>query len=199
MNEDKINSYIDSFVEGFRSLMFSEETIKHMRKHIKFIKVKSKGTLILPGEICKNLYFVFQGGFVCRYVHPKTGAANTINFYLDDLHPFMACVDSYFVQVPTECELKAVTDSMVFALPKREIEVLREKDKHFSTFHDELISIAITEENEVKTKLIAYSSKEKYDFILQEMPSVIQTVPSKYIAEFCGISAEWLSKLKKQV
>ncbi|MEL6670459.1 MAG: hypothetical protein AAFP08_15920, partial [Bacteroidota bacterium] len=65
-------------------------------------------------------------------------------------------------------------------------------------FYHDVVITAMVEENEVKTKLIAYSSREKYDFILQEMPTVIQKVPSKYIAEFCGISAEWLSKLRKQ-
>ncbi|MEM6379909.1 MAG: hypothetical protein AAF705_17055, partial [Bacteroidota bacterium] len=140
---------------------------------------------------------VVQGGFVCRYIHEKNGTAKTINFYLVDLHPIMACLDSYFTQTPTHCELKAISDSIVLALPKTVVDHLVEQDKYFAKFHYDVVSTAMMEENELKTKLIAYSSKDKYDFILQEMPSVIQNVPSKYIAEFCGISAEWLSKLKK--
>ncbi|MEM1323457.1 MAG: hypothetical protein AAGG75_24535 [Bacteroidota bacterium] len=198
MNQDKINAYVTGLLELLKGFKVSDESIQHIRNHLTAIPTKSKSTLILPGEICRNMYFIFEGGFVCRYIHPETGEAKTINFYLPDLHPFMACVDSYFTEVPTNCELKAITDSLVIALPKGHIDVLKEKDKHFSTFYNERVITAMTEENELKTKLIAYSSKEKYDFILKEMPSVIQSVPSKYIAEFCGISAEWLSKLKKQ-
>ncbi len=198
MNQDKIDGYVTGLLNLIENFNVSDEVIRSIKSQLKFIQVKSKDTLILPGEICKNMYFIFEGGFVCRYVHSKTGEAKTINFYLPDLHPFMACVDSYFTQIPTNCELRAIADSIVVSLPKSQIDILREKDKYMAKLYDELVVTAMTEENELKIKLIAYSSKEKYDFILQEFPVVIQRVPSKYIAEFCGISPEWLSKLKKQ-
>ncbi|MEM6807022.1 MAG: hypothetical protein AAF696_36815, partial [Bacteroidota bacterium] len=88
--------------------------------------------------------------------------------------------------------------SVVVALPKWVVDGLREKDPYFAKYYHDTVITAMVEENEFKMKLIAYSAKEKYDFIIQEIPSVIQKVPSKYIAEFCGISSEWLSKLKKQ-
>ena len=68
----------------------------------------------------------------------------------------------------------------------------------FDGFYEGVITAAMAGENDLKAKLIAYSAKAKYEFVLQEMPEAIQRVPAKYIAEFCGISPEWLSKLKKQ-
>ncbi|MEL6256514.1 MAG: cyclic nucleotide-binding domain-containing protein [Bacteroidota bacterium] len=198
MNQEQVKSFINEFLKSFEELKFDVDTIHQIRHALKVIRIKSKDTLIISGEVCRNIYLVAEGGFVCRYIHEKSGEAKTINFYLKDLHPFMACLDSYFTQTPTNCELKAVSDSVVLALPKSIVDELNQKDPQFTKFHYEVVITAIVEENEVKTKLIAYSSKEKYDFIMQEMPSVIQAVPSKYIAEFCGISQEWLSKLKKQ-
>lgn len=197
MGQEQSTQYIYDYLENLKNFKIADESIWHMSNSLKVIQVRSKDTLILPGEICKNIYLVAQGGFVCRYIHEKTGAAKTINFYLKDLHPIMACLDSYFTQKPTNCELKAISDSIVAALPKRDVDILKEKDGNFSKFYHDIVTTAMVEENELKTKLIAYSSKEKYDFIIQELPSVIQKVPSKYIAEFCGISPEWLSKLKK--
>ncbi|MEM6320858.1 MAG: hypothetical protein AAF960_24545 [Bacteroidota bacterium] len=198
MSQEQITDFINNYLENLRSLRITDETIQEMKAHIKIVPVKSKDTLIIPGKVCKNVYLVVNGGFVCRYIHEKTATAKTINFYLFDLHPIMACLDSYFTQTPTNCELRAITDSVVATLPKTIVDILVEQDKYFAKFYHQVVSTAMMEENEVKTKLIAYSSKEKYDFIVQEMPSVIRIVPSKYIAEFCGISAEWLSKLKKQ-
>lgn len=198
MSQEQITNFIDNYLMGLQTLKISEESIEHIRDKLKVVPVRSKHTLLLPGEICKYMYLIVQGGFVCRYIHEKTGSANTINFYLQDLHPIMACLDSYFTQVPTNCELKAIASSIVIALPKRTVDILKEADKHFAKFYHDVVITAMVEENELKTKLIAYSSKEKYDFIIEEMPSVIRNVPSKYIAEFCGVSPEWLSKLKKQ-
>jgi len=198
MTQEQTMLFIRDYLKNLQDLKVMEESIEQIRKKINVVRVKSKDTLINPGEVCKNIFLVIQGGFVCRYIHEKNGEAKTINFYLTDLHPVMACIDSYFTQAPTNCELKAIADAVVIALPKSIVDVLVEKDIAFAKFYHHIVSTAILEENELKTKLIAYSSKEKYDFVLQEMPTVIQTVPSKYIAEFCGVSPEWLSKLKRQ-
>lgn len=198
MKQDQVKQYINGYLNNLQALRVSSESIQQLRTNLKVIQIKSKDNLVISGDICRNIYLIVQGGFVCRYVHDKTGEAKTINFYLEDLHPIMTCVDSYFMQTPTHCELKAITDSIVLSIPKKDIDALREKDDYFAQFYHQVVITAMVEENELKTKLIAYSSKEKYDFILEDMPSVIQSVPSKYIAEFCGISPEWLSKLKKQ-
>ncbi|MEM1122420.1 MAG: hypothetical protein AAGJ18_18385 [Bacteroidota bacterium] len=197
MEQAQITQYIRNYLQNLRGIKVSEESTQLIRNHLKVVTVKSKDTLIFPGKICKYIYLVIQGGFVCRYMH-KTGTAKTINFYLTDLHPIMACLDSYFTQTPTSCELKAVAESTVIGIPKTIIDTLKEEDRYFEKFYHQVVSTAMIEENDLKMKLIAYSSKEKYEFILQEMPAVIRAVPSKYIAEFCGVSAEWLSKLKKQ-
>jgi len=198
MFQEKIAEFVFEYFENLKKLKVSSESIQKMKDWIKVIDVKSKHLLLNHGEVCKNIYLIVDGGFVCRHIHEKTGSAKTINFYLDDLHPIMACLDSYFTQTPTNCELRAVSDSLVLALPKTVVDSLVESDEYFAKFYRETLSTAMTEENELKTNLISFSSKEKYDFIIKEMPSVIKRVPSKYIAEFCGISAEWLSKLKKQ-
>jgi len=198
MNQTEISNFLTAYFDNLRQLQVNEESIASLSEAVKVTSVRSKGVLIGPGEINKHIYVVVQGGFACRYINEKTGEAKTINFYLEDLHPIMACLDSYFTQTPTSCELKAITKSTVLAVPKVIVEELREKDAAFETFHYEVVATAMREENELKTKLIAYSAKDKYDFILEEMPSVIQRVPGKYIAEFCGISQAWLSKLKKQ-
>ncbi|MEM9835245.1 MAG: Crp/Fnr family transcriptional regulator [Bacteroidota bacterium] len=198
MNEVQINHFIDNYLASLRTLKISEASTQRIRKQMRVLRVKSKETIILPGEVCKNIYLIMRGGFICRYIHGKTGAAKTINFYLADLHPIMACLDSYFTQTPTNCELRAVTDADLLVLPKTYVDQLVAEDGHFYQYYHDVIAKVMFEENELKTKLIAFSPKELYDYILEEMPSVIQMVPAKYIAEFCGISAEWLSKLKKQ-
>ncbi|MEL6973166.1 MAG: hypothetical protein AAFO02_23580 [Bacteroidota bacterium] len=197
MKEEQITQFISDYLDNLQSLKIAEESIARFRESIKVVHTKSKKTLVNSGDICKHMFLIMQGGFVCRYVHEKTGAAKTINFYLPNLHPIMACVDSYFTQVPSNCELKAIADSIVVAIPKTVIDELNNADPNMAKFYHSMVITAMVEENELKTKLIAYSSKEKYDFIVEELPAVIQSVPSKYIAEFCGISAEWLSKLKK--
>lgn len=198
MKKQEAEHAFDNYLLALNSLGISQESTRYAKEHVTLVSVKSRKTLLLPGEICKDVYLILEGGFVCRYIHEKTGVAKTINFYLQDVHPLMVCLDSYFTQTATNCELRAVRNSYVAALPKLIIDKLREEDWEFAKFYHEGYTTAMVEENELKSKLIVYSPKEMFEYIMSEMPTVLQQVPSKYIAELCGISPEWLSKLKKR-
>jgi len=197
MTQKEIHTYIDQFFEGLQAWRIDEAILAHIRGQIKPQRIKSNGVLLAPGHVCTHVYFVIEGCFVCRYINEHEGSAKTINFYSNDLHPFMACIDSYFSQTPTQCELRAVSDATVVAFPKRALDQLLDADEALRRFYYSVVIQALTEENDLKLKLIAYPSAELYRYIVQELPMVIQKVPAKYIAEFMGISAEWLSKLKK--
>lgn len=197
MTQNDIHAYIDQFFEGLKSWRIDAAILAHIKGQIKILHVPSNRVLITEGNVCTQVYYVIEGCFVCRYINEQEGTAKTINFYANDLHPFMACIDSYFSQTPTHCELRAVSDAIVVALPKQALDQLLETDEALRRFYYSVVIQALTEENDLKLKLIAYPSGELYRYIVQELPMVIQKVPAKYIAEFMGISAEWLSKLKK--
>jgi len=197
MDQKAILAFIDQFFEGLKPWRIDGEVLTRIRQQIKIQRVKSNAVLLARGKVCAHVYFVVEGCFVCRYINEHQGTAKTINFYTDDLHPFMACIDSFFSQTPTHCELRAVSDAIVVAFPKSALDPLLAADEALRRFYDSVVIQALTEENELKLKLIAYSSEELYRYIVQDLPMVIRKVPSKYIAEFMGISPEWLSKLKK--
>lgn len=179
-------------------LRISEETRQQIADKIEVRRVKSNAILLMPGNTCTHVYFVVSGGFVCRYFNENLEIPKTINFYLDDLHPFMACVDSYFSQQPTACELRAVRDSVVLSMSKRNLDAMMQSNPVLQGFYDSLVIQALVEENELKLKIISHNAEQLYQYLLDELPAVIQKVPSKYIAEFMGISAEWLSKVKRR-
>ena len=179
-------------------LRISEETRQQIADKIEVRRVKSNSILLMPGNTCTHLYFVVSGGFVCRYFNENLEIPKTINFYLDDLHPFMACVDSYFSQQPSACELRAVRDSVVLSMSKKNLDAMMQSNPVLQGFYDTLVIQALVEENELKLKIISHNAEQLYQYLLDELPTVIQKVPSKYIAEFMGISAEWLSKVKRR-
>ena len=174
----------------------SDESVEVLASKIAVLSVKSNQLLVKMGQVNTHLYYVLDGGFVCRYCSEDHEVERTINFYLNELHPMMACIDSYFLQTKTSCELRAIADSTVLAIPKKELDALIAHDPPFKILFETLLVKVLTEENDLKLKIIAYKPDTLYQYIIKELPVVIQKVPSKYIAELMGISAEWLSKLK---
>jgi CRP-like cAMP-binding protein len=179
-------------------LHIPEETRMNIAENLEVLYLKSNAVLLKPGKTCTHVYFVVSGGFVCRYFNEHLETPKTINFYLEDLHPFMACVDSYFTQQPSSCELRAIRPSVVLAMSKKSLDQVIQTHQPLKHFYDSLVIQALVEENELKLKIISHSAEQLYQYLLSELPTVIRKVPSKYIAEFMGISAEWLSKLKRK-
>lgn len=174
----------------------AEPIIQALDQRIKVVAVKSNQLLVAQGQVNTHLYYVLNGGFACRYISDTDEVEKAINFYLNEFHPIMACLDSFFSGKKTLCELRAITNSTVLSIAKKDLDLLIEKDESLKTLFDALLIRALVEENELKLKIIAYKPETFYTYILKEMPVLVQKVPSKYIAELMGISAEWLSKLK---
>ena len=148
-----------------------------------------------PNEVCDRVYFIIKGGFVCRFIDEEEELEKTINFFLEDFHPFMSCVDSFFSGAKTQCELRAISNAEVIEFRKSDLEELITDLPLFHFYHG-LVTTALQEENDFKMKIIAYSSERLYQYLMSECSLIIQKVPARYIAEFMGISPEWLSKLK---
>ncbi|WP_338876880.1 hypothetical protein WBJ53_14595 [Spirosoma sp. SC4-14] len=177
----------------------SPDRIGQILKQTTFLEVKSQTRLVRPGDVCNNVYFVLSGGFVCRYIDENLEIEKTINFYMPDLHPFMSCIDSFFSGAQTRCELRAISNATVLAIAKNDIEAMAATDSNFFTFYHSMVTTALQEENDFKLKIISYSSEQLYQYLITTFPSIIQRVPSRFIAEFMGISPEWLSKLKHKI
>jgi hypothetical protein len=187
------------FLQLLQSSNISPALVENLVGKGKILQVKSQALLVKANTICDKMYFIMKGGFVCRYIDKQAEVEKTINFYLDDFHPFMSCVDSYFSETITQCELRAITHSEVIEFDKKDVDAFLEEDIHFFKFYHFMLTQALQEENDFKLKIISYSSERLYSYLIEHCPEVIQKVPSKFIAEFMGISSEWLSKLKHRV
>ena len=192
-------SAMHKFLEELQNSHIPSEKIETILSKGKVMKVKSQTLLIEPNQVCDKAFFILKGGFVCRYMDEELEIEKTINFFLENFHPFMSCVDSFFSAAKTQCELRAITHSEVIEFSKKDIESAINQDIELFHFYHSLVTRALQEENDFKLKIISYSSERLYQYLIAHCSVVIQQVPSKYIAEFMGISSEWLSKLKHRI
>ena len=190
---------MNKFLEELQSLNIPFDKIENIISKGKLLQVKSQTILVKPNTVCDKIYFVLKGGFVCRYIDPELEIEKTINFYLEDFHPFMSCVDSYFSGTKTQCELRAVSNAEVLEFHKKDVDQFIHQDLQLFQVYHSVVTRALQEENDFKLKIISYSSERLYSYLISHCPKIVQQVPSKFIAEFMGISSEWLSKLKHRV
>lgn len=190
---------MNQLIEELIKTNISHETIEKIMGLGKVVKVKNQTKLVRHNQICTKIYLVVKGGFVCRFIDEELEIEKTINFFFPDFHPFMTCVDSFFSGTKTQCEIRCISNAEVIEFNKKDVEELVYQDLHLLQIYHAQVTTALQEINDFEMKIIAYSSERLYNYLMATHPIIIQQVPAKYIAEFMGISSEWLSKLKHRI
>jgi len=166
----------------------------------KILVVKKKSKIIQIGDVCDKGFYILEGGFISRVYNQQTKKSRTQNFFLEDFNQFMSCEDSFFTGEKTNTDLLAIKDSIIIQFLKKDIEHLCESNKDFNNFYNNFVIVnALKQESALRKMVNAFSKEELYNHLIDNYNTVIKNVPSKYIAEFIGISAEWLSKTKKKI
>lgn len=184
------------FLDILEQAKLTEKDIELLQKIAIPENVKTNKTLIDYGNTCSSIYFVLKGGFVMQLLKDD-GSEKTINFFLDDFQPFMTIPQSYFGEIPTNCKLMAIRNSAILKLSKIDLLQAIAYSSTIKDFYQSQIIIALLSELDFRTKLLSYSPKRMYEFLISDYQAVIQNVSSRHIANFIGISPEWLSNLKR--
>ncbi|MEL6865914.1 MAG: hypothetical protein AAFP19_15925 [Bacteroidota bacterium] len=172
------------------------DILEMIKTYGKVRSLKPLQVLIPVGSRCNSIFIVKKGGLLKRFYNEKRGLSRTISFHLPNHRPVVTIAESYYQDKPSLYDIKAFEYSEVYELKKEFIDQKIQDDIFLKAFYDQKVINILIYENELKSRLISYSSRELYDYLINEHPAIIKSVPSKYIAEFMCISPEWLSKLK---
>ena len=195
----RISGGLNSFFEELDNALVSTKSQNALSQGIHIQKVKKKASLIRHGEVCQHVYYIIKGGFVCRYYNEEIFEGKTVDVFLQESHPFMTCADSYITGEPTSFELKALSHSVVASYPIDGLKILMEDDPQLSKYTQRIFLKSLLGEMDFRIKLVSMSATRLYEHILMTNPLLIKKVPSKYIAEFLGVSPEWLTKIKNRI
>ena len=105
--------------------------------------------------------------------------------------------ESYFSKESSDTQIKAFKNSEVIGFHSSALEKLSAKHKIFDEFCNTHIIGALIFINQIKSKLIGLPKDKLYNYLLEEHNPITKNVPSKYIAEFMGVTPQWLSKIKR--
>ncbi|MCP9769098.1 Crp/Fnr family transcriptional regulator [Lacihabitans sp. LS3-19] len=187
---------MDKFYDILKQGKLTEKDIELLQGIICVQNVKNNKIIVDYGKNCTNIYFILKGGFVMQLLKDD-GSEKTINFFLEGFQPFMTVPQSFFRDVTSNCKLVSIRNSDVIVLPKKELLQILEISPTIKDFYQSQIITALLSELDFRTKLLSYSPKNMYELLISDYQEVIQNISSRHIANFIGISPEWLSNLKK--
>ncbi len=179
--EDKIKLTAEEM-----DLIRSVSIIKNQRKH---------QYLLQEGDLWH--YFAFTcKGCLRTYRVDERGDEHILHFSTENW--WTGDLESVFSGAPARSNIDAIEDSTVLMILKENFDMLTSTIPVFNNFVNMLVSRSlVATQNRIHTS-ISQTAEEKYNDFIYKYPHLVNRVPQHMIASFIGISAETLSRARKQ-
>ena len=152
-----------------------------------------KGVRVLDeGEICLWIMFIEEG--MLRQFYTKRGKDVTEHFGYEN--SIVMCLESLIKQEPTHLMVEALENSIVWQLPRVELERLSEKHADISTMYRRIYEESLIV-SQIKADALRFeTAQEKYNKLLKHYPEIPLRAPLIYIASYLQMTPETLSRVR---
>lgn len=184
--QDYLSQKITLSAQDFE-LIQSVAKIKKLRKH---------QYLLQEGEIWNYKAFVCQG-LLRSFRTDEKGVDHIIQFSIENW--WAGDIESSTLGNPSKNNIEALEATTVLLFSNDDFEMLESKIPVFKDFIAALITQSyFASQNRVHDS-ISMNSEERYSKFLKTYPQIANRVPQHMIASYLGISAETLSRIRKQI
>jgi CRP-like cAMP-binding protein len=167
---------------------FSEDELSLIHKHCNLRQLKKNEILLESGQICGSIYFTVSGSFY-QY------RMNDIDENIIELHienEWFLNYSSFISQKPSNEIIKAYADSEILEMTVYSLHNLIETSPVFFQLGK------LLQPTTLRTQFFddAMTPSEKYKYVLEHRPRLLQKFPLKYIASYLKIAPETLSRIR---
>jgi CRP-like cAMP-binding protein len=157
--------------------------------------VKKNETLISKGEICRYTYFVCKGS-VRAYFIDDNGQESTRYIALEN--QFITTIHSFISQSPNNEFIEATEKAELLQITYNDFKKIIEETKLAKDLYNKQLEVAYITNHWRLESFLKMSAKQRYDFLLETNPAIIQRLSNKIVASYLGITQESLSRIKVQ-
>lgn len=172
----------------------SQNVKDYLLENLKRIEVPKKKFILRQGRICYNIYFVQEGLLRCFYIKND----KEINSWFMKEGDVIVSVVSFFDQTPGYENIQVLEDCVLYYIDYNELQYLYNNYPEFNFVGRALIEKYYKLSEQRLYSLRMQKASEKYQFMISNLPHIIQRVPSKYIASYLGLTEETLSRIRAQ-
>jgi CRP-like cAMP-binding protein len=159
-------------------------------------RVFRKNEIITQQGQTENYLSFIESGIV-RYYIPVEENELTFNFSFNK--EFTCAYDSFLTQTPSEYELQALTEVIVWQISYKDLQKVYAQTQvgnYLGRFASEKLFLA---KSKRELSLLKYNARERYLRLFTEQPAIVKSIPMKYIASYIGITPQGLSRIRRQI
>ncbi|WP_199118583.1 Crp/Fnr family transcriptional regulator [Pedobacter sp. ASV28] len=161
----------------------------------KMVEVPKKQKLLSEGQKSDSIYFIIKGGVRIFYLNKAGAETNTWFLFENEL---VISVYSFFTSQRSFEYIETLENCTLITLTKEKLDWLYQNFLEFNIIGRRLTELYYVRNEAQANSLRMFSAKERYQQLLNIQPQLLQRVSLGHIASYLGISAETLSRIRKQ-
>ncbi|WP_460938035.1 Crp/Fnr family transcriptional regulator [Spirosoma humi] len=173
----------------------SDEEFDYVLSHFTYRKFLKNQYVIQDGDYVKYDYFVLNGLLKSWYLDnkgkPHIVLFATANWWVSD-------PEAFHNQTKATLNVDCLEDSETLYISLENREKLCAELRTMEYFFRKKTTAGYVASQKRILSLIRFNAKERYDYLLQQYPDLLQRVPKSLIASYLGITRETLSRLTSQ-
>lgn len=159
-------------------------------------RVKKHEYFSTEGKIANEVGFVLEG--MLRHFYTKEGEEKTTYFYFEN--HFVSSYISCITKQPSLLTIEALSDCTIIVFPYDKIYGLFEKSMTWQQFGRLLAEYLAIGLEERMVGLLILSPEERYVELLKgNKKKIMERIPQHYIANYLGITAVSMSRIRNRV
>jgi CRP-like cAMP-binding protein len=195
MKDHLADDIFTAYKDHIRSYATFKDETWDLIEGILSVKAFKKGEYsVEEGKVCRHIDFIYKGSF--RSFSNKDGEDITTGLYLEGI--CLTNMKSLTTLTPSHIYLQALEEATTARLYKEDLIGLYEKSAELQSLGRAILEGMIIEENEWKEMYTLYDPEERYKFLMQKSPEIIQRISLQYVASFLGIRRETLSRIRNR-
>ena len=156
--------------------------------------VKEGEPLLRQGQVCKELFFIFQG--VLRIVVHNEKGNEVTHFFLKE-NQFCSILNSFNNEIIAEEGIVAACDAEVLAISKSKLLELYQKVPYLKNLLDQIMQQALLDKIQIRNSYLGQDSTTRYQLFMMRQPDIAMRVSLTDVASYLGITPQSLSRIRK--
>ena len=155
-------------------------------------QIFKKDFLLREGQVSNYIYFIEEGFIRSYYIKGNT----EVTCWFMGIGDFIISVNSFFLRKPSYESIQAVENSTVHFIHYDELQQLYKEFSEFNAVGRMLTTHYYILSEERLYSMRKQTAEERYIFLINKHPEILQKAPLTQIASYLGIALETLSRIR---
>lgn len=160
------------------------------------VEIAKRKKLVQPSTFVKHEYFVVKGCLIGYYLD-DAGKKNIIQFAIENW--WIGDFDAFYNGVPSKFYIEAIEDSMLLAIHYDDLQQLFENVPKFERYFRILVTNGFISLQSRILSSLQNETTARYLEFCKSYPNIEQRVANYHIANYLGVSAEALSRVRRKL